>query len=253
MAEVSFIGKVKKYVTENKIYENIPATTSEDVPYISVNKYFTKPGMEIGRCIELDITKAYWFMAYYAEIISEEIFKEGLQNKNLSKKCLLISLGNLAKREIVYSFDGKQYSKPKMTAPPITSNCFFYVALCIAEFINKTRINLADWFVFYWVDALFFTYDEPKIMQMALDFFKESGFEGKIYFIDKIEVTKNGLFVYSEDWAAKHGEREPVRFFSFFKTKRKDVIESDITDRLQKQTENFNNKKQKSCKKNQPS
>lgn len=127
----------------------------KEIKYFEFNEmYFhEKEGAISG--IEIDISKAYIFAAYYCKFISDEILKLLL---SLKKSTRLKILGSLATRKRIFNYD----EKGNLTTQEIKKNdlhliCWNNICYQVDDYMNNLiRLNNPSLFVFYWFDNLFF-------------------------------------------------------------------------------------------------
>jgi len=215
--ELAFINKVKKYVEKNvnlKKYENI---NSKNIKFIDSWQKIKKNYWYSSELYEIDLDKAFWKCALDYQIINEEIYLQGLNDKRLSKKCRLISLGNLAKQATQYEYKNGSFLKPFQQPPQETAKLFYYCALSTTEIMQGCKFIANDGFLFYWVDAIFIQGEENK--RNVLNFIEGNGFTAKIYKIDRLQLKENQLIVESEQHKTK------TRVFNFFKQNKKQIYE----------------------------
>lgn len=199
-----------------------PTYTSKDIAYI--NKANIKRGETLkGEFIEIDLTAAYWNVAFLNNIISENTYLYA-NNPKISKKARLIALGTLAKVTNTIQYDGHKYvGRPvEMEAP--TAKLFYLCCKDVADFMQHLGREAGSDFIFYWVDAIFLKkgeasrYAEHYLKLLHADLIKENPIFNKkfysIYNCQKIRRNKNKYVVYSTD------HKTNVREFNFQKTKK---------------------------------
>jgi hypothetical protein len=204
--EMYFIKKVKKHVLNLPQY---PVVKNSDISYIKNyitgdNKTFT------SQLIEIDLSAAYWSITYQDGYISKEIYEEGLK---LSKKIRLVALGALARKLTTIEFDGYSYSPPVTEPLHPSATVFFNACLKTSAIMNNLRALMPDDVFFIWSDAIFFRgYENFKKVS---DFLKKRDIKFKSFNIDKLKYKNNIAYIYSEDFAKKHGGKRGLRTFNF--------------------------------------
>lgn len=144
-----FIKKVAKYIEVN----DINFEQNFKISYMGFNPFFKKNKTLTKDVYELDLSAAYWTLAYKYEFISKEIYEEGLK---VDKIIRLIALGSLAKNEKIFFFNGTKYEKV-LNHKNERAGIFFKLSY-ETDKIMKDLIYLIglDSYLFYWVDAIFF-------------------------------------------------------------------------------------------------
>lgn len=222
MHEIYFIKKVNDYVEmQIKLNSLLFAAGIEKTRYIQPVKtekiYYTKRGVFKSKrftkeLYEIDLTAAYWSLAHRENLISEELYTEGL---TLSKTIRLVSLGALAKRILLMKFDGQQYTDIKQAPLHIKSNVFFKVAQLTDFYLKSAFLMAGNDALFYWVDALFLRTE--KQFKRASEYFENNGLQFKFYLIDEIKFAGRVVTVKSKDFAKKHKGEKEIRTFNFEK------------------------------------
>lgn len=201
--ELNLITSVKKYVLENV---ELPVPYLRPV-YIDMDKAIDVCG---GNMYEVDLTAAFWHIAFMEGFISEDIYKKGLSEK-ISKKVRLIALGNLAKIETVSFFDGQKFSQPQIIPSNLTEGVFFNVAQKTSELMLDLKFRLGKDFLFFWCDAIFFRGGNENLKNVK-EYINSYGLQCKAYRIDEVKrVDEKTVQVFSKD----HKTNE--RTFNFLK------------------------------------
>jgi hypothetical protein len=208
--ELAFLMKVKRHAEKLDLtkYENISA---KNIKFISKNKMKSNVWYRKD-LFEIDLNAAFWQVAKDYQIISEEIYLQGKNDKRISKKTRLIALGNLAKRATISEFNGEKYVSISQELPPPTAKLFFYCAWTIAQMMQSVSWLIGENALFYWVDAIFVQGEENK--NRIIEQFKMHGFDCKTYKLTGIIQKKNQVIVTSDD----HKQKE--RIFNFYKSKK---------------------------------
>jgi len=184
--ELSLIKQVKDYVINNNLSVKCK---KESIQYINKNSNLKK-GIYSKDIFEIDLNKAYWNYFYKNKYTSEEIYLKGLNEKLISKKARLISLGNLAKKQIIFDFNGREYLEPTFKSSD-TENLFFKVSQQTDKVMNELKFITGNDFLFYWVDAIFVR--GVKARDLVIDYLKLKKLEFKLILIDRLQ--NNGNYV----------------------------------------------------------
>lgn len=201
--ELYFIQKVKRYVLNLPSFPKIDRTTIRYVKnFMILNKRWTK------ELHEVDLSAAYWSIAYMDGHIYRELYEEGLK---LSKKVRLVALGALAKRITIMYFDGDIFSIPEVEELHPSANIFFNAVMKTAALMNKAHSLTDGNTLFIWSDAIFFKGD--KNLQRISDLFNKEKIAFKTFNIDSIKYYKYIATIKSKEFAeANKGEREEREF-----------------------------------------
>lgn len=209
--ELNLIKLVKEYCENLNLRVKV---NRNRISYIRVNDQF-KNGTHKRDIFEIDLTAAYWNLAFRYKYISKEIYNKGLnldqdgnlikpkRNKwgnicnHISKTARLISLGNLAKTFTEFDFDGKKYKLPKVVRSGLTENMFFKVSSETDAIMKMLSILAGDAYLFYWVDAIYVRGQEA-VDAIAEYLTNEIDIQFKIVPIYKLLKTKSYITVW--DW-----------------------------------------------------
>lgn len=202
-AELSLIKQVKDYVVNKNIKANL---YGKRIHY--TDKSTIKNGEYIDKLYEIDLKSAYWNFAFKNGFISKEIYNKGNNQQKIGKKARLISLGNLAKRTISISFDGKEFEKKAIVETAGTADIFFKVSQQTDTIMNHCKFIAGNDYLFYWVDAIFIKGDET--LKQISDYLKDINIDFKIVEIKKILKTPEFIKV----WDDSRVEPRPFMFES---------------------------------------
>lgn len=188
--DLSFIKSVKTHVNKNNIsldfidedYKN------SGIDYIKVSKFKSGDVLENLHCIDID--SAYWKTALNLGIISESIYKRGL---DAGKVVRLAGLGSLAKKKDVWVYDGKDFNKLK-TVRCEYENLWFAICKKVSDVMSEVVKEIGDDFVFYWVDGIYVKRNEG-VMSKIIERFQEKGYSVHSEFVPKVSFHDNGFTV----------------------------------------------------------
>ena len=205
--DLFIIKMVKDYV---KKLPPCPRVDRSKIKYVCTEIH---RGKIIKDCIEIDISGAYWAIAYKLGIISDNIYERGLL---VSKKARLAALGALAKNITHLYFDGRQWFCEYVEESPL-KDFFFLAAKEISEIMTQLRYLTMGGFYFYWVDAIFI---KKEYAELVGDYLTSLGFEYKSFLIDAIipkeDETGKYLEIFSLDFNAKKTKtKNRVFYFDF--------------------------------------
>lgn len=234
MIELNLIRIVKNHCEAL----NLKVKVNRDlISYVKVNNF--KNAIYKRDIWEIDLTAAYWNLAYKYKYITKEIYHIGLNldmegnpippkknkwggiNNHVSKMARLIALGNLAKTKTLFYFDGVQYQKPKSERSEDTENYFFKVSSETDSIMKMLSMIAGNDYLFYWVDAIYVRSEKAK--NMVCDYItNEIGMNFKITKIFKLLKTSTYVMVWDEDNVNEDGDYLP-RPYIFKPIKNKDI------------------------------
>ena len=159
---------------------------------------------------EIDIEKAYWNAAKELQIISTELYEEGLGN-GLSKIELLACLGVLAKDQRSRDFDGYNYSKSTIiNDSKDTKHLWDAISFFVDKAMKECAEAIGDDFYFYWTDAIFFK-DTPKNAKKIHDVLAKHNLKGKELEIEYILNNKKEQKVFAYTKENKSHAKIPIK------------------------------------------
>lgn len=203
--DLLFIKKVKDYANQ---LNNIPKKIDrKKIYYVNRNtERIEKLNVLKRDLFEIDLTGAYWELAFRFEYISETLYNEGLQ---VDKKVRLIALGNLAKRTAVLEYTGSEFLPIHYLKSEQTENIFFDVAQHTDYIMRRLAILAGDEYLFYWVDGIFIK--GQKTVEIISEFLDSNEIKFKIVHLQVIKFIKNNLI------KVQHlkNEKEKKRIFNF--------------------------------------
>jgi len=227
--ELGFIKRVKNYIIKNMVYDNFMETLYYpiDIMYVEVKKY--PPETEFKRIVEIDIDEAYWKTAQNLKVISPELYEEGSKEfGKISKFGRLVSLGSLAKKEMIYSYQGSRLIRSEVKRSTLTENIWYSICKRVSDVMFEARNIAGENFVLYWVDGIYIEYNEKKIQEIT-KMFKSYGYDVKVKDNYKAFYTENKVVV--EDLNNPDTEKNQRQFF-IAKQARKNTYFTD--DQLKK-------------------
>ena len=193
--DMNFVKKVKKYSIDNYVAmryrENVYRLM--DIEYFSI-KETIKEGDVFENVCCLDINGAYWQTALMMGVISKEIYLEGLKKDKITR---LASLGSLAKRKEVYTYDGSIYRHVETIRSYETENLWFAICKRVSDIMQDLMKSLGEDFIFYWVDGVYFKKTDENIKKVK-EFLESCSYECKPEDVSKVEFLNRTFLVYSE-------------------------------------------------------
>ena len=155
--------QLKKEIEKNTKGQEIKFSSAKKIHFFEFDsslKYMVETSgdcVDIENVMEMDITKAYYQMAFNLGYISEKFFNKCL---DLPKIIRLRLLGSIATRKIIEDFEGDQLISVKTKTNEKMRNIWFNICLKLDEIIIECADAIRDYFLFYWVDGIYFKKDE---------------------------------------------------------------------------------------------
>lgn len=221
MVELNLIKQVKNYCEGL----NLRIKVNRDfISYIKVNNF--NNAIYKRDIWEVDLTAAYWNLAFKYRFINKGIYLKGLnmdddgnlikpiKNKygnvynHVSKMARLIALGNLAKIKTHFYFDGFKYMVPRSERSDKTENIFFKVSMETDSIMKMLSMIAGDDYLFYWVDAIYVK--SERALNLVCDYItNEVGMNFKITKIYKLLKTSSYVMVWDENNLNQNGDMMP--------------------------------------------
>lgn len=212
---MNFIKSQKTRIINSGITEKIPMKTPEELglKYIWFNKKYM--GQNLTNIIELDLNSAYWQAAYKLNIITKKDFYKGLAYPKVER---LASLGSLARTIRVREWTGKRWLRSYAKAgfeSDDTRHVWFALCNEVDKLMRKCAKELGDDFLFYWIDALFFTNTKENKEKLGA-IIKKAGYKFKFIKIKNVIMESDSAKVYSKDKGKiDAGSGLKLRFFCY--------------------------------------
>ena len=172
--------------------------TVKDVKYFARKK--AKLHEDIKNAVEFDLNKAYYVEAHNRGFVSDKYFQKAL---DAPKKLRLVLLGSIASLKITTHYKGGEIFEIE---PPATDQFLRDVWFSICKGVGDKMYNfvkndfLRERFLFMWVDALFFRYENEAekllIEEILINEAQKVGHSFKRVDIDYIEERGNYFNVY---------------------------------------------------------
>ena len=157
-------NKVKTDCLNTEIGQKIIKTKHLKKNYANTNIH---DHIESPICFNIDIKGAYASCLYNSGLITLPTYDYLL---TLNKEERLPAVGMLAKSHIKYFYeDGKCIKVEPFRSP--TAELFFFLIQKIDEIMREIKWILGKYFIFYWVDGVFFSWDTPdKLIDKVKDY-----------------------------------------------------------------------------------
>jgi hypothetical protein len=195
--ELHIIKQVRHDIIKYDLAKKIPsafkkkAIVKKNVLYYNYSDSIQR-NTQLGPCVEIDLSAAYWETAYKLGLITDELYKKG---EGISKRTRLAAIGSLAKRKLIRAFDGqKEYTiidKRRETSYLWDVICY-HVSLVMQDAAKAAGKD----FLFFWTDALFVN---EKAAKKVVSCFTKHGYNCKSYKIDDITVNDKYMIVTAKE------------------------------------------------------
>lgn len=250
--ELAFIKKVRnhgKEICKQRPKKESELILKEDIRYVGYNTDILRNGYVLEHALEIDITSAYWELAYQMRIINKEIYDEGNvvktseNNIGISKKCRLMALGSLAKKEEIYEYKAiDDYEKPIKHDQPFPELCYeskksysiatkeggrlycresekndpylrdLFLQVCkrMGDIMLQMEWELKHEYLFHWVDAVFIR-DTPSNRKIVENILIKNVLKWKVYHLS-VSVENGLITTLKKDKFDENGKNEEKRY-----------------------------------------
>lgn len=210
--ELTLVRQVKKYVENNKIFNNFPKKQPSQlrIKYLCFDKRLF--GSKTTDILEVDMDAAYWMTAKRLGIIDEGIFNRGMElSASYHKKARLVPLGTLAKRIKRRYFNGAKYTRSEWIEESAdTRHLWDIISAKVDRVMQQCMRALGGEFVFYWTDAVFFR-SGAKGLEAAKKIINDRGYGCKMIENAWYEFRDDACYVFSPEKGKKMKDAELKR------------------------------------------
>ena len=189
--------------TENKIIIKNPKNT---LNYFKFDNSIREMSDMLGEVVsiknlcEMDVVKAYYKIAYNLNYISKEFYEKTLK---LPKYIRLRLLGSIATRKIIETYEGDKLIDVKIKENEKNRNIWFNICKKLDEVMMEVADGLQDYFLFYWVDGIYFKKDDNIILddhqpsiQVVKYIFEKHNLDYTIKNIQKLTIINKNKNIY---------------------------------------------------------
>lgn len=179
-------NKVKTDCLNTEIGQKIMRTKHLKKNYANTNLH---DHIEVPICFNIDIKGAYASCLYNSGLITLPTYDYLL---TLNKDERLPAVGMLAKSHIKYFYEG---GKCVRVVPfrAETSELFFFLIQKIDEIMREIKWILGKYFIFYWVDGVFFSWDTPdKLIDKVKDYLTSLNYKFTMIDVHNFEYKNDG-------------------------------------------------------------
>ncbi len=176
------LASIKSHLKKSGLIETLPKIDRREIQYFKFRNcmYFDKNSKrgevrEFENVAEYDISGAYIQAAHNLGILTAENFKK---LKDGPKANRLKILGALATVKTEYYIHKGEVIDEGIVTDKALRNIWFNIVLSVDKVISKAFETLGPSALFYYVDNIYFKYDELKASKLV-EYFKNHNFELK--------------------------------------------------------------------------
>ena len=147
--------------------------------------------LEFPNILEMDITKAYYRMAWNLDYISEEIYKICLK---LPKHIRLRLIGSIATHKVIEKYENKEIKSIQTIEDEELRQIWFHICYEVGKVMEECANAIEDYFIFYWVDGIYFQRDKrfsknnDPSQQIIKNIFQKNNLDYSINELNKISL-----------------------------------------------------------------
>ena len=189
--------KLKKEIEKNTKDQDIKFSSAKKIHFFEFDsslKYMVETSgdcVDIENVLEMDITKAYYQMAYNLGYISKKFFKVTLK---LPKHIRLRLLGSIATKRIIEKWEDGKVVEMKIVEDLRMRDIWFHICYNVGKVMKECSQAIQDFFIFYWVDGIyfqqhpFFTKENDPTKQIIQKIFEKNNLKFTINELEKISL-----------------------------------------------------------------
>jgi len=151
--------QLKKEIEKNTKGQEIKFSSAKKIHFFEFDsslKYMVETSgdcVDIENVMEMDITKAYYQMAFNLGYISEKFFNKCL---DLPKIIRLRLLGSIATKRVVETYKNGKILEMKVVEDLRMRDIWFEICYNVGKVMKECSNAIQDYFIFYWVDGIYF-------------------------------------------------------------------------------------------------
>lgn len=159
--------------------------------------------VDIKNILEMDITKAYYQMAYNLGYISKKFYDKCLE---LPKEIRLRLLGSIATKRVIEKWQNGKVIEMKIVEDLRMRDIWFHICYNVGKVMKECSNAIQDYFIFYWVDGIYFqqhphfnTENDPT-KQIIQKIFKKNNLKFSINQLEKISLQNHNNEIMLKCW-----------------------------------------------------
>lgn len=159
--------------------------------------------LDIKNVIEMDITKAYYQVAFNLGYISKKFFEVTLK---LPKHIRLRLLGSIATKKIIETFENGESVSFKIIEDLQMRDIWFSICYEVGRVMKECSKAIQEYFIFYWVDGIYFqrhpkfeTKNDP-VSQIIQKIFQKNSLKYSVTELEKISLQNINNNIMLQCW-----------------------------------------------------
>lgn len=189
--------QLKKEIEKNTKDQDVKFSSAKKIHFFEFDsslRYMVETSgdcIDIKNVMEMDITKAYYQMAFNLGYISEKFFKMTL---TLPKIIRLRLLGSIATKRVVETFKNGKVIEMRIVEDLRMRDIWFHICYNVGKVMKECSQAIQDYFIFYWVDGIYFqrhpkfdTNNDPT-KQIIQKIFEKNNLKFTINQLEKISL-----------------------------------------------------------------
>ena len=189
--------QLKKEIEKNTKDQDVSFSSNKKIHFFEFDsslKYMVETSgdcIDINNVMEMDITKAYYQMAFNLGYISKKFFEMTL---TLPKVIRLRLLGSIATKRVVETYKDGKVVEMKVVEDLRMRDIWFHICYNVGKVMKECSEAIQDFFIFYWVDGIYFqmhphfnTQNDPT-KQIIQKIFQKNNLKFTINQLDKISL-----------------------------------------------------------------
>ena len=189
--------QLKKEIEKNTKNKDVNFSSAKKIHFFEFDSSLRYMVETTGDCVdiknvmEMDITKAYYQMAYNLGYLSKKFFEMTL---TLPKIIRLRLLGSIATKRVVETYKDGKVVEMKIVEDLRMRDIWFHICYNVGKVMKECSEAIQDFFIFYWVDGIYFQrhpqfppqYDPTK--QIIQKIFEKNNLKFTINQLEKISL-----------------------------------------------------------------
>lgn len=203
--DINFIRMLKEYIIKNGTHLQHKKKHRKQKPVYYQYSDKLESGMHFEDIVNIDINSAYWETANKLNLMSRELYLKGLQ---LKKQTRLAAIGSLARKKIVYQYDGTKDSFVTEIRNEETEFLWDVISGIVGDLLIKAANISGNDFLFFWVDGI---YIKGKSVNKIASVFEKAGYQYKISQIEFMHIYDNKILIQGKEGDKKNEKPFPWR------------------------------------------
>ena len=201
--------QLKKEIEKNTKDQEIKFSSAKKIHFFEFDsslRYMVETSgdyIEIDNVLEMDITKAYYQMAYNLGYISKKFF---LMTLSLPKEIRLRLLGSIATKRVVEKWENGKMVEMKVVEDLRMRDIWFHICYKVGKVMKECSEAIQEFFIFYWVDGIYFqrhprfTEQSDPTKQIIQKIFEKNKLKFTINQLEKISLQNYDTEIMLKCW-----------------------------------------------------